>query len=44
VTWTPLAVAQSEDDDPVELLTYQEPMTNSAPRFFRLRAQLLPTQ
>jgi PKD repeat protein len=44
VTWTPLAVTQSDDDDPVELLTYQEPMTNSAPRFFRLRAQLLPTQ
>jgi PKD repeat protein len=43
-TWTPLTVTQSEDDDPVELLTFQEPMTNSAPRFFRLKAQLQPTQ
>jgi len=43
-TWEPVAITPSLDDDPVEHLTFQEPMTNSAPRFFRLRAELLPTQ
>ncbi len=43
-SWTPVSAILSQDDDPVEYLTFQEPMTNSAPRFFRLKAVLLPTQ
>ena len=42
--WNPVTVTQSQDLDPVEYLTFQEPATNSAPRFFRLKSVLLPTQ
>lgn len=43
-TWEQVAVTQAQDNDPMEYLTFQEPATNSAPRFFRLKSVLLPTQ
>ena len=44
VTWNPVTVMPSLDLDPVEYLTVQESVSASAPRFFRLRAELVPVQ
>jgi PKD repeat protein len=44
INWEQVALTQSQDDDPVEYLTFQEPATNSVPRFFRLKSTLIPTQ
>ena len=42
--WNPVAITPSLDLDPMEYLVFQEPATNSTPRFFRLKSELLPAQ
>jgi hypothetical protein len=43
-TWNPVVVLPFEELEPVERLIHQEPQTNQAPRFFRLKTQLQPVQ
>lgn len=43
-SWTPAPTSVAQDDGSVEMLTFQEPATNSLPRFFRLKSVLLSSQ